>query len=137
MLIFSEFSYLYDTYHWQKFLKNPRGEGDMPWSSEASFSLNNRYYDHCKNVFYPFSYQQLSGKHIPWSKSCSVLILTITEKMESNKKDYWKKFVTIITSLSIANNKDPSIMVKMHQTFFLFLPLFASYLLSGCDLFNM
>ena len=25
----------------------------------------------------------------------------------------------------------------MHQTFFLFLPLFALYLLSECDLFNM
>ena len=39
--------------------------------------------------------------------------------------------------MSIAKNKDPSIRVKMHQTFFLFLPLFALYLLSGCDLFNM
>ena len=39
--------------------------------------------------------------------------------------------------VSIAKNKDPSIRVKMHQTFFLFLPLFALYLLSGCDLFHM
>ena len=39
--------------------------------------------------------------------------------------------------VSIAKNKDPNIRVKMHQTFFLFLPLFVLYLLSGCDLFNM
>ena len=38
---------------------------------------------------------------------------------------------------SIAKDKDPSIRIKMGQTFFLFLPLFALYLLSGCDLFNM
>ena len=39
--------------------------------------------------------------------------------------------------VSNAKNKDPSIRVKMHQTFALFLPLLALYLLSGCDLFNM
>ena len=38
----------------------------------------------------------------------------------------------------IAKDKDPSIKVKMHQTFFtLFLLLFAVYVLSGCDLFHM
>ena len=39
--------------------------------------------------------------------------------------------------MSVAKNKDPGIRVKMHQTFFLFLPLVALYLLSGCDLFNV
>ena len=39
--------------------------------------------------------------------------------------------------VSIAKKKDPNIRVKMHQTFFLFLPLFVLYLLSGCDLFNI
>ena len=37
----------------------------------------------------------------------------------------------------IAKNKDPSIRVKMQETFFLFLLLFALYLLGGCDLFHM
>ena len=40
--------------------------------------------------------------------------------------------------MSIAQDKDLSIRIKMHQTFFfLFSPLFALYLLSRCDLFNM
>ena len=39
--------------------------------------------------------------------------------------------------VSTAKGKDPSIRVRMHQTFFSILPLFALYLLSGCDLFNM
>ena len=42
----------------------------MQFPNEASFPLSNRCYDYCKNVFYPFSLQQLSGKHIPSSKSC-------------------------------------------------------------------
>ena len=38
----------------------------------------------------------------------------------------------------IVKDKDPSINVKMHQTFFfVFLPPFILYLLSGWDLFNM
>ena len=28
---------------------------NMELPSEASFPLSNRYYDHCKNIFYPFS----------------------------------------------------------------------------------
>ena len=39
--------------------------------------------------------------------------------------------------VSVAKKKDPSTRVKMHPTFFLFLLLFALYLLSGCELFNM
>ena len=49
------------------------------------FPLSSRCYDHCKNVFYPFSYQQLSGKHSPSSKSCNLLVQTIIEKMESTR----------------------------------------------------
>ena len=52
---------------------------------EELFPLSSRCYDHCKNVFYPFSYQQLSGKHSPSSKSCNLLVQTIIEKMESNR----------------------------------------------------
>ena len=39
--------------------------------------------------------------------------------------------------VSIAKGKDPSIRFKMHETYFLFLPLFVLYLLSGWDLFNV
>ena len=39
--------------------------------------------------------------------------------------------------MSIAKDKDPSIRVKMNQTFFFIFITFALYLLSGCDLFNM
>ena len=39
--------------------------------------------------------------------------------------------------VSIAKDKDLSIRVKRYQTFFLVLPLFALYLLSEWDLFNM
>ena len=37
----------------------------------------------------------------------------------------------------LLRTKTLALMIKMHQTFFLFLPLFALYLLSGCDLLNM
>ena len=47
---------------------------------EVFFPLSNRCYDHCKNVFFPFSYKQLSGKHIPSSKSCNLLVQTIIKK---------------------------------------------------------
>ena len=52
---------------------------------------------------------------------------TITEENLSQK----------LHLMSIPKNKNPSIRVKMHQAFFKFLPLFALYLLSRCDLFNM
>ena len=39
--------------------------------------------------------------------------------------------------MSIAKDKDPSIRIKMHQTFFLCSPLFTLYLLSRCDLFDI
>ena len=42
-----------------------------------------------------------------------------------------KKLVTKLYLVSIAKGKDPSIGVKMHPAFFLFLPLFALYPLSG------
>ena len=59
------------------------------------------------------------------------------KKWSQTDKGYWRKFVTKLYLVSIAKNKDPSIRIKMHQTSFLFLPLVALYLLSGCDLFNM
>ena len=37
----------------------------------------------------------------------------------------------------VAKNEDPSTRVKMHETLFLFLPLFSLYLLNGCNLFYM
>ena len=56
--IFSEFSYLYDTYHLQKFQKKIHevrstcpGWFNMQLANEAFFPLSNRYNDHCKNVF--------------------------------------------------------------------------------------
>ena len=58
----------------------------MELPNEAYFPLSNRYYNHCKNVFYPFPEQQLSGKHIPSSKSCNLLLETITEKMKSKRE---------------------------------------------------
>ena len=56
-----------------------------------------------------------------------------TDKITEENLSQFEKLYLV----SIAKNKYPSIRVKMHQTFFLFLPLFAFYLLSGCDLFNM
>ena len=52
-------------------------------------------------------------------------------------KDYWRKTVSKLYLVSITKAKDPSIRVKMYHTFYLFLSLFALYLVSGCDLFNM
>ena len=61
------------------------GRFNMELPNEAFFLVNNRCYDHCKNVFYPFSLQQqFSGKHIPSSKSSNILVQTITDKMELN-----------------------------------------------------
>ena len=84
---------------------------NMELSNEASISLSNRCYDHCKNVFYWFSWKQLSGKHIPSSKSCN---LTWTQ----TDQHYWRKFVTKLHLVSTAKDKHPSIRVKIHQTFF-------------------
>ena len=58
---------------------------NMELPNEEFYPLRNRCYDHCKNVFYPFSEQQLSGKHISSSKSCNLSVQAITEKMESNR----------------------------------------------------
>ena len=44
-----------------------------------------------KNVFYLFPYQQLLGKQIPSSKSWSLLLQNIPEKMESNRWRVLKK----------------------------------------------
>ena len=62
------------------------------------------------------------------------------ENRSQTDKDYWQKFVTKLYLVWIAKDKDPSIGVKMHETFFLFLPLFFLYQMSGwvnVILFNM
>ena len=85
----------------------------MELPSEASFPLSKRYYDHCKNIFYPFSKQQLSGKHIPSSKSWNLLVLTIIEKMESTDKITEENLSQKLYLVSVAKNKDSSIRVKV------------------------
>ena len=91
-----------------------------------------------KMFFYPFLSQQLSEKHIPLSKSCNLLVLNYNweNSVKQIKIIYWKKFVTTFYLVPIAKDKDPSIRVKMHQTYFYFLLLFALFL-SECDLFYM
>ena len=66
------------------------------------------------------SKQQLSGKHIPSSKSYSLLAQTITEKMEPSDKDYWRKFVKKLCLVPIAKDRELSVRVKMHQFFKIF-----------------
>ena len=88
--------------------------------NEAFFTLSNHCYDYSKNVFYPFSWQQLSGKHIPFTK--------IMQPISQTDKDYWRKFVTKLYFVTIARDQNPRIRIKIHQTIFLLLPLFALYL---------
>ena len=38
-----------------------------------------------KMIFYPFLWQQLSREHTPSSKSCTLLVQTMIEKMESSR----------------------------------------------------
>ena len=64
---------------------------NMELPNEDFFPISNRCYDHCKILLYPFLLQQLSGKHIPSSKSCNLLVQTITEKKESNRWRLLKK----------------------------------------------
>ena len=59
------------------------GRFNMELLNEAFFSFSNGCYNHCKNFFYPFPNQ--SGKHIPSSKSCNLLVQTMIEKMESGR----------------------------------------------------
>ena len=66
------------------------------------------------------SKQQLLGKHIPSSKSYSLLAQTITEKMEPSDKDYWRKFVKKLYHVPIAKDRELSVRVKMHQFFKIF-----------------
>ena len=53
--------------------------------------------------------------------------------VKQTEENLWQKLYLV----SIAKDKDHNISVKMYQTFFLFLPLFALYLLNGCHLLNM
>ena len=57
----------------------------MELPNEEFSPLSNRWYDHSKNVFYPFLWQQLSRKHTPSSKSCNLFVQTMIEKMESSR----------------------------------------------------
>ena len=63
----------------------------------------------------------------------------LLRKWSPADKNYCKKFVTKLYLVPIAKGKYPSIRVKIYKTFFFFkfLPLFVSYLLSVCDLYNM
>ena len=116
----------------------------MELPRKSSFLLSNCYHDHCKNVPYPFSQQQLSGKHIPSSKSFNLLVLYHSALVQHISPNYncengvkqirlLQKICHNIFILSITS-KGPSMRVKMHQIFLKFLPLFALCLLSGCDL---
>ena len=58
-------------------------------------------------------------------------------KQSQPDKDYGRKLALKFHPLSIDKDKDRSIRFKMHQTFLFILPVFALYLLSACDLFNM
>ena len=114
---------------------------NMKLTNEALISLSNRCYDHCKNVFYPFSLQELSRKPVPSWKWCNLLVQTITEKMESNRQRLMKKIchrvVSCVNCSQLLRTKTLVSGSKWVKHFLKFLPLFALYLLSGCDLFNM
>ena len=58
---------------------------DMELPSEEFLPFSKHCHDYGKNVFYTFSQQHLSGKHIPSLKSCSLLVQVVTEKMKSNR----------------------------------------------------
>ena len=73
-----------------KNLKKINGVACLGWfnmelPNEEFSPLSNRWYDHSKNVFYPFLWQQLSRKHTPSSKSCNLFVQTMIEKMESSR----------------------------------------------------
>ena len=57
--------------------------------------------------------------------------------MESNI--YWRRFITKLYLVSLTKDKDPSIRLKMNQTYFFYFYHYLPYIcwLSGCDLFNM
>ena len=57
----------------------------MELPSEEFLPFSKHCHDYGKNVFYTFSQQHLSGKHIPSLKSCSLLVQVVTEKMKSNR----------------------------------------------------
>ena len=40
------------------------------------------------------SFTDFHRQHIPSTKLCNLLVLTIIEKTESNRQNYWRKFVT-------------------------------------------
>ena len=89
---------------------------NMELPIDAFFPLSNRCCDHCKNVFYSFSQQQLSGKHIPsfkimqprvkqiniteenLSQSC-ILCLLLRRKTLASRSKCIKHFFLLVSSL--------------------------------------
>ena len=63
--------------------------------------------------------------------------MKIMQPNSQTDKDYWRKFVRKLNLVSIAKNKDPSISVKIHQTFYNAICLISAEWMSGFDLFNM
>ena len=63
--------------------------------------------------------------------------MKIIQPNSQTDKDYWRKFVRKLNLVSIAKNKDPSISVKIDQTFYNAICLISAEWMSGFDLFNM
>ena len=106
----------------------------MELPNEAFFTLSNLYYDHCKNVFYPFSWQQLSGKHI------HLFMQPISPNY--NSKNGVKQIKVTQESLSqnsilcqLLRTKTLASGTKCIKPFSFFLPFYyhAEWMSSGCD----
>ena len=111
---------------------------NMELPNEEFFDLRNRCYDHCKNVFSTHFHSSSCQGSIPSSKSCNLLAPTITEKVGLKKIKITAENLSkscILCQLLSTKTLDSGSKCIKH--FFLFLPLFALYLLSGCVLFNM
>ena len=111
---------------------------NMELPNEEFFHLRNRCYDHCKNVFSTHFHSSSCQGSIPSSKSCNLLAPTITEKVGLKKIKITAENLSkscILCQLLSTKTLDSGSKCIKH--FFLFLPLFALYLLSGCVLFNM
>ena len=115
-----------------------------PWwcrielANEAFFPLSNRYYDHCKSIFYEIF---IAG--VVTETSC-----LIKTKQSISPNYNWENGVKQIRSpkkighkscilCQLLRTKTLTLGSKCIKHFPLFLPPFALYLLSGCDLFNM
>ena len=113
------------------------GRFNMELPNEAFSPLSNRFYDHCKNDVYPFSWQHLSGKHISSSKSCNLLVQTITENGVKQIKITEINLSQSCVLCQLLRTKSLASGSKCIKHFLLFLPLFDLCLLSEFDLFKM